>query len=86
MGDESWTDYCCQRDNKRRGKKYHYFWGNTLRGKQAVILNQIENELQETVHSATNTLVIYMEQIEAAFRQAGVTACQVHILSFFERC
>lgn len=37
-----------------------------------VILNQIENELQETVHEATNTLVIYMEQIEAAFREAGV--------------
>lgn len=37
-----------------------------------VILNQIENELQETVHSATNTLVLYMEQIEAAFRDVGV--------------
>ncbi|KAF3769880.1 family 35 glycoside hydrolase [Cryphonectria parasitica EP155] len=37
-----------------------------------VILNQIENELQETTHSATNTLVVYMEQIEAAFREAGV--------------
>lgn len=40
---------------------------------QPVILNQIENELQETTHSATNTLVIYMEQIEAAFRDAGIT-------------
>lgn len=37
-----------------------------------VILNQIENELQETTHSATNTLVLYMEQIEAAFLAAGV--------------
>ncbi|KAJ4391625.1 hypothetical protein N0V93_005244 [Gnomoniopsis smithogilvyi] len=37
-----------------------------------VILNQIENELQETTHSATNTLVLYMEQIEAAFQAAGV--------------
>lgn len=37
-----------------------------------VILNQIENELQETTHSATNTLVLYMEQIEAAFNAAGV--------------
>lgn len=37
-----------------------------------VILNQIENELQETVHEANNTLVIYMQQIEAAFRAAGV--------------
>ncbi|KAG0652405.1 putative beta-galactosidase C [Hyphodiscus hymeniophilus] len=38
-----------------------------------VILNQIENELQETTHSPTNTLVVYMEQIEAAFRAAGIT-------------
>lgn len=37
-----------------------------------VILNQIENELQETVHEADNTLVLYMEQIEAAFLEAGV--------------
>ncbi|PYH99852.1 beta-galactosidase [Aspergillus ellipticus CBS 707.79] len=37
-----------------------------------VILNQIENELQETVHSATNTLVEYMEQLETAFRATGV--------------
>lgn len=38
-----------------------------------VILYQIENELQETTHSATNTLVIYMEQIENATRSAGIT-------------
>ncbi|CAD6445310.1 06d14879-ff4d-406c-9ede-0e5b68d0c4e4 [Sclerotinia trifoliorum] len=38
-----------------------------------VILNQVENELQETVHSATNTLVLYMEQLETAFRAAGIT-------------
>lgn len=37
-----------------------------------VILHQIENELQETTHSADNTLVIYMEQIESAFREAGI--------------
>ncbi|KUI59563.1 putative beta-galactosidase C [Cytospora mali] len=37
-----------------------------------IILNQIENELQETSHSPTNTLVLYMEQVEAAFRDAGV--------------
>ncbi|KAK3940357.1 family 35 glycosyl hydrolase [Diplogelasinospora grovesii] len=43
-----------------------------------VILNQIENELQETVHSATNTLVLYMEQIEAAFRDAGVAVPFTH--------
>lgn len=38
-----------------------------------VILNQVENELQETVHVANNTLVIYMEQLESAFRAAGIT-------------
>ncbi|RDW84730.1 glycoside hydrolase family 35 protein [Coleophoma cylindrospora] len=43
-----------------------------------VILNQIENELQETTHSATNTLVKYMEQIEAAFIAAGVTVPSTH--------
>ncbi|KAJ5083806.1 hypothetical protein N7456_013233 [Penicillium angulare] len=37
-----------------------------------VILIQHENELQETTHSATNTLVEYMEQITAAFDAAGV--------------
>ncbi|KAI9704628.1 MAG: hypothetical protein M1820_005376 [Bogoriella megaspora] len=37
-----------------------------------VILNQIENELQETTHQANNTLVLYMEQIEQAFRDAGI--------------
>ena len=37
-----------------------------------VILVQIENELQETTHSATNTLVLYMEQIENATRNAGI--------------
>ncbi|KAJ9154763.1 Glycosyl hydrolase family 35 [Pleurostoma richardsiae] len=43
-----------------------------------VILNQIENELQETVHSADNTLVKYMEQIKAAFRDAGVVVPFTH--------
>lgn len=38
-----------------------------------IILYQIENELQETTHSATNTLVLYMEQIENATRDAGIT-------------
>ena len=37
-----------------------------------VILEQIENELQETTHSANNTLVINMEQIENATRDAGI--------------
>ncbi|KAL9090306.1 MAG: hypothetical protein Q9165_005339 [Trypethelium subeluteriae] len=37
-----------------------------------VILNQIENELQETTYNPNNTLVVYMEQIERAFREAGM--------------
>jgi len=36
-------------------------------------MTQIENELTESSHVATNTLVIYMTQLEAAFRAAGVT-------------
>ncbi|KAJ5911286.1 beta-galactosidase C [Penicillium subrubescens] len=43
-----------------------------------VILNQHENELQETTHSATNTLVLYMEQIAAAFAEAGVVVPSTH--------
>jgi len=37
-----------------------------------VILQQIENELQETTHSSTNTLVTYMEQLENATRTSGI--------------
>ncbi|KAF3394323.1 putative beta-galactosidase C [Penicillium rolfsii] len=43
-----------------------------------VILNQHENELQETTHSPTNTLVLYMEQIAAAFAEAGVVVPSTH--------
>ncbi|KAJ5157524.1 beta-galactosidase C [Penicillium canariense] len=43
-----------------------------------VILNQHENELQETTHLATNTLVKYMEQIAAAFDDAGVVVPSTH--------
>lgn len=43
-----------------------------------VILNQHENELQETSHVATNTLVIYMEQIKKAFLEAGITVPSTH--------
>jgi len=45
---------------------------------QPVILNQVENELQETTHSATNTLVLYMEQLKTAFRAAGITVPFTH--------
>lgn len=37
-----------------------------------VILTQVENELTESVHSADNTLVKYMEQLKTAFRDAGI--------------
>lgn len=37
-----------------------------------VILTQVENELTESVHSADNTLVVYMEQLKKAFRAAGI--------------
>ncbi|KAF2704979.1 glycoside hydrolase family 35 protein [Pleomassaria siparia CBS 279.74] len=37
-----------------------------------VIMAQVENELGETTHDAANTLVIYMEQIKTAFREAGI--------------
>ncbi|KAK4545553.1 hypothetical protein LTR36_002903 [Oleoguttula mirabilis] len=43
-----------------------------------VILIQIENELQETTHSATNTLVLYMEQLENATRNAGIVIPTTH--------
>ncbi|KAJ5818332.1 Glycoside hydrolase family 35 [Penicillium riverlandense] len=43
-----------------------------------VILVQHENELQETDHSPTNTLVEYMEQITAVFDEAGVIVPSTH--------
>lgn len=43
-----------------------------------VILNQVENELTESVHSADNTLVIYMEQLKTAFRDAGIVVPFTH--------
>lgn len=43
-----------------------------------VILNQVENELTESVHSADNTLVIYMEQLKKAFREAGIVVPFTH--------
>lgn len=39
-----------------------------------VILDQIENELVEgSAHEANSTLVLYMEQLEQASREAGIT-------------
>ncbi|KAL4896432.1 glycoside hydrolase superfamily [Aspergillus ambiguus] len=43
-----------------------------------VILNQHENELQETVYDAANTRVVYMEQIAAAFADAGIVVPSSH--------
>lgn len=43
-----------------------------------VILLQVENELQETVHSSSNTLVIYMEQLKKAFRESGIVVPFFH--------
>jgi hypothetical protein len=45
---------------------------------QPVILNQVENELQETVHSPNNTLALYMERLESAYRAAGITVPFTH--------
>ncbi|KAF2000639.1 glycoside hydrolase family 35 protein [Amniculicola lignicola CBS 123094] len=43
-----------------------------------IILVQLENELQETTYSATNTLVLYMEQLKTAFREAGLIVPTTH--------
>ncbi|KAK1842878.1 beta-galactosidase [Colletotrichum chrysophilum] len=43
-----------------------------------VILNQVENEYQETVYQANNTAVVYMEQIKKAFKDAGVIVPLTH--------
>ncbi len=45
---------------------------------QPVILNQVENEFAETVHSASNTRVTHMKQLEKAFRDAGVVVPLTH--------
>jgi beta-galactosidase GanA len=37
-----------------------------------IILVQPENELQETTHSATDSTVLYMEQVQSALRDAGI--------------
>ncbi|KFX91010.1 hypothetical protein V490_06125 [Pseudogymnoascus sp. VKM F-3557] len=43
-----------------------------------IILNQIENELQETSHVANATAVVYMEQLKAAFLDAKITVPSTH--------
>ncbi|KAH0389378.1 glycoside hydrolase family 35 protein, partial [Aureobasidium melanogenum] len=43
-----------------------------------IILYQIENELQETVHKANNTLVTYMEQLEKSVKDSGIVIPLTH--------
>lgn len=41
-------------------------------------MNQVENELQETVHEKNHTLVVYMEQLKKAYRDAGLVVPFMH--------
>ncbi|KAI8938541.1 hypothetical protein NX059_004427 [Plenodomus lindquistii] len=43
-----------------------------------VILAQVENELQQTRYVATDTLVVYMEQLKTAFKEAGIVVPLTH--------
>ncbi|EFQ85763.1 hypothetical protein PTT_19185 [Pyrenophora teres f. teres 0-1] len=43
-----------------------------------VILAQVENELSETAYDPNNTLVIYMEQLKTAFKDAGIVVPLTH--------
>ncbi|KAF2823181.1 hypothetical protein CC86DRAFT_355578 [Ophiobolus disseminans] len=43
-----------------------------------VILAQVENELQQTRYQANDTLVVYMEQLKTAFKQAGIVVPLTH--------
>lgn len=53
-----------------------YIWLIPSQGN--VIMNQVENELQETVHEANNTVVKYMEQLKKAYRDAGIVVPFMH--------
>ncbi|KAH7078726.1 glycoside hydrolase superfamily [Paraphoma chrysanthemicola] len=43
-----------------------------------VILAQVENELQQTRYQANDTLVVYMEQLKSAFKDAGIVVPLSH--------
>lgn len=43
-----------------------------------VILEQLENELQQTRYDPTNTLVVYMEQLDNATKEAGIVVPTMH--------
>lgn len=77
-------------DLRTSDETYHQAWipwvqkigsiiaANQITNGGPVILNQVENELSETVHSADNTLVKYMEQLKTAFRDAGIVVPFTH--------
>ncbi|KAF2086381.1 glycoside hydrolase family 35 protein [Saccharata proteae CBS 121410] len=79
-----WTTDGSGGDLRTSDETYHQAWlpwvnaigaileTNQITNGGPIILLQIENELQETTHSANNTLVVYMEQIETAFRHVGI--------------
>lgn len=62
----------------RLGLRLGLLSAHPLTQSQPVILNQIENEFQETVHSPNHTSVIHMEELEAAFRDAGIVVPFTH--------
>ncbi|EUC30556.1 glycoside hydrolase family 35 protein [Bipolaris zeicola 26-R-13] len=43
-----------------------------------VVLTQVENELQQTRYVANDTLVLYMEQLKTAFKDAGIVVPLTH--------
>ncbi|KAG9664585.1 glycoside hydrolase family 35 protein, partial [Aureobasidium melanogenum] len=51
---------------------------NQIKEGGPIILYQIENELQETVHKANNTLVTYMEQLEKSVKDSGIVVPLTH--------
>ncbi|KAL3424741.1 glycosyl hydrolase family 35 [Phlyctema vagabunda] len=71
-------------------ERYHQAWlpyiarigaiiaANEITKGGPVIMNQVENELQETTYSPTNTLVLYMEQLKKAYLEAGITVPLSH--------
>ncbi|GKT53116.1 beta-galactosidase B [Colletotrichum tofieldiae] len=71
-------------------ERYHAGWlpfiiqvgkiiaANQITNGGPVILNQVENEYQQTVYQADHTSVIYMEQLKKAFRDAGIVVPLTH--------
>ncbi|TDZ24227.1 putative beta-galactosidase C [Colletotrichum orbiculare MAFF 240422] len=71
-------------------ERYHAGWlpfiaqvgkiiaANQITNGGPVILNQVENEYQETVYEADHTSVVYMEQLKNAFKDAGVVVPLTH--------